>query len=100
MTDIFKNLVQMLEKQIEGKIDKRVEERVALIERGIPKLQKHYYSIKEVAFATGITVDALKGRRKRGTVEFVNEGNAILMHHTELDRLLETLHVQRLKKAS
>ena len=44
---------------------------------------------------TGISVDALKGRRKRGTLELVNEGNVLLMHKDELDRLLNKLHQQR-----
>lgn len=55
------------------------------------KPEKVYYSIREVAEITGLTVNALKGRRKRGTLSFINEGNSILMHKNELERFLNKL---------
>ena len=53
---------------------------------------KQYYSLNEVVEITGLSVLALKGRRKRGSIKLVNEGNCILMAKAELDRLLSKLN--------
>ena len=53
---------------------------------------KQYYSLKEVVEITGLSVLALKGRRRRGSIKLINEGNCILMSKDELNKLLEKLN--------
>lgn len=58
-------------------------------------LQKKYYSLKEVSFITGLSVLALKGRYKRGTLAVVYEGQTPLIPSSEVDRLLTKLERQK-----
>lgn len=56
------------------------------------RVEKKFYSLDEVSHITGLTKLALKGRRKRGTVKMINEGNCILIHRDEVNRLIEKLN--------
>lgn len=57
--------------------------------------EKKWYSIKEVSHITGLTHNALKGRHKLKTLNFVREGNVLLMNVVDLSLLLDTLEQQR-----
>lgn len=52
---------------------------------------KQYYTIQELSVITGISVLGLKGRRKRGQIRMINEGNEILIPVTEVNRYLKKL---------
>ena len=89
----FDNLLDLFKQHIDQQVAKQVEEKFN--QRMNAEVEKEYYHIKEVKQITGISVDALKGRRKRGNLELVNDGNVLLMHKDELNRILHKLNQQR-----
>lgn len=89
----FDNLLDLFKAHIDTQIAQQVE--IKFNERMNAETNKEYYHVKEISQITGLTVDAIKGRRKRGTLELVNDGNVLLMHKDELSRILKKLDCQR-----
>lgn len=58
----------------------------------LDSLKKEFYNIHELSVITGLSPLALKGRRKRGQIKMINEGNEILISKTEVDRFLKRLN--------
>ena len=54
-------------------------------------VEKLYYYIKDVSVIKGLTLDTLKGRRKRGTIKYIKEGCVSLMPKDDLAELLKKL---------
>ena len=52
---------------------------------------KQFYHIKELSTVTGLSVRALKGRRARGKIKMINNGNDILITVVEVKRFLKNL---------
>lgn len=60
-------------------------ERVARIRRGV-RLRKRTYSVAEVAALTGLSVDAVRGRVRRGSLASVVRDGRRRIPHAELER--------------
>lgn len=57
-------------------------------------MEKQFYHIRELSALTGLSVLALKGRRKRGGLVAINIGNEILVPTAEVERFLKYLKSQ------
>lgn len=57
-----------------------------------PNIKKLFYHITELAYMTGLSIRALKGRRERGQIKMINEGNEILIEAKEVDRFISSLN--------
>jgi len=55
------------------------------------KAIKIFYTLDEVSNITGISKFGLKNRAKKGIIKLNYNGNVVLMHKTELDRLINTI---------
>ena len=64
-----------------------------LIESNIT-LRKEFYSLKEVSEVTGLSINAIKGRYRRGTLKVVYEGTTPLIPTAEVERLIKKLKLQ------
>ena len=53
--------------------------------------RKEYYSLKEVSEITGLTINSIKGRYRRGTLRVVYSNNRPLIPASELERFLNRL---------
>lgn len=58
-------------------------------------IPKEFYSYKELSRATGLTIGAIKGRRRRGTIKVVYEGTTPLLPKAEFERLIANLKKQQ-----
>ena len=57
-------------------------------------MEKQFYHVKELSQITGLSVLALKGRRKRGSLIMINEGNELLVPTSEVIRFINYLKKQ------
>ena len=53
--------------------------------------RKEYYSLKEVSEITGLTINSIKGRYRRGTLRVVYSNNRPLIPASELEIFLNRL---------
>ncbi len=60
-------------------------------------MTKEFYSLKEVSSITGLSINSIKGRYRRGSIARVYSGNKPLIPACELDKLLNALKIQSKK---
>ncbi len=82
MSNDNKNEFEIIFKKLE-RLEKQIATGGAIV--------KQFYNIQELSVITGISVLGLKGRRKRGKVKMINDGNEILITVTEANRYLKRL---------
>ena len=87
----FEDLLPLFERAIRTAVEEELKRR----EKEEFKVEKLYYSLKEVSMITGLTVLAIKGRYRRGTLGVVRSGQTPLIPADEVERLLLKLDEQR-----
>jgi hypothetical protein len=86
INDLVAGLVIVMEESIQKRFD----------EMEIQKPQeKQFYSLKEMSYITGLSVNAIKGRYRRQTLIVVYEGQTPLIPSDEVKRILFKLERQR-----
>jgi hypothetical protein len=63
-------------------------------------LPKEFYSVQEVAKATGMKVSGLKRLSKNGEIEMISTHNSTLMRKSEFDRYVKFLQCGAVKKTT
>ena len=89
--DAFIAFFEAFKEEVKDEVMNEVER--ALIDRY--SVKKEYYSLKEVAHLTGLSVHAIKGRYRRSALAVVYEGQTPLIPADEVGRLLAKLERQR-----
>ena len=85
-TQFFLDVEQSINQMIDNKVDKRLSE----IETD-QKTKKEFYTYKEVSTILGVSVVALKSRRKAGTLKVVYLERTPLISDKEVNKIIKRL---------
>lgn len=94
MEKIIQKAVQLLITHITKEVIANINNELTII-REQTEVKKEYYSYKELSQITGLSINAIKGRRRRGTLKVVYNGITPLISCEEVQRLLNKLKQQQ-----
>jgi len=90
----MKNSILILVEKIKDELMSELMDNVKDLIESKVRIRKQFYSLKEVSYLTGLTINAIKGRYRRGTLKVVYEGTTPLIPTPEVERLIKKLKLQ------